>query len=472
MLNFQSLFFDNPVCILLPSLLGDGQRKQIKKPPLSISLLKRAIITGGIAGAAIIIGVAVAITYGLEQTSSDTMPFLEKEVIRDWEGEEMWVHLLLSGSEEYVVYNEISKVVANLAVADFNAYQNERQAAWGIKLLVNEFDDDPKDALEEIYADGVRLLEESDDPARYPYQTFLLGPTTSSAIEQLLDYEANDVLIISHGSTAPSLAIPDNIFRLTPDDTKQARATAKAMSDAGIDVVVPIYRDDVWGNELRDEISSAFAVYGGVADVGIVYTPDETSFVDQVLMISEKVGAYIDQGYSTENVAVLVLSFGEGVTILNHAASYEDLASVTWFGSDSTAQSILVTSDPTALEFAEKVGLISPLFLVAPNERTERIDKTVVQETGSLPSNNMYALYDAVWIHGLTINEGKTLEIKALLDILPRVAEEYDGVIGSTTLNAAGDLASADYELFWIQDGVWKIYGIYTAFDDKITLTP
>ena len=36
--------------------------------------------------------------------------------------------------------------------------------------------------------------------------------------------EANDMLLISYGSTAPSLSIPDdNVYRFVPDETNQAR---------------------------------------------------------------------------------------------------------------------------------------------------------------------------------------------------------------------------------------------------------
>ncbi len=64
-----------------------------------------------------------------------------------------------------------------------------------------------------------------------------------------------------------------------------------------------------------------------------------------------------------------------------------------------------------------------------------------------------------VWIYGLTIEQGSTLQVDVLKDILPEAASGYSGALGPTELNDAGDLASADYELFWIQDGGWKTYG-------------
>ena len=431
--------------------------------------MNKAAIAGAIAGAAIIIGIVLAVSYDAGQVIS-TEPSAETESSVDWEGGAVWMNLLVSNSEEYAVYNEQSRIVLDLAVEDFNAYLNEEQSPWQFDPIAVDFDTDPNEALEQIYADGLVYLEElGEDPQRYPFQTFVVGPATSSAVEQILDYETNDILLISHASTAPSLAIPDNIFRLVPDDTKQAKATARAISDAGISVVIPIYRGNIWGTELHSEIFSTFSAMGGTMNEGIQYGPDEADFSDEAQMLSEKVVRYIDQGYTTEDLAILVISYDEVTSILDQSASYDNLVSITWFGSDSTARSIAVTDDPAALGFAEEVGLISPSFLVTQNEKTKRIDDVLLQETGSLPDNSMYSLYDAIWIHGLAIEQSRTLNIEVLVEILPVVAEEYDGAIGSITFNEAGDLASANYELFWIQNGAWESYGIYTASDDKIT---
>ena len=49
-------------------------------------------------------------------------------------------------------------------------------------------------------------------------------------------------------------------------------------------------------------------------------------------------------------------------------------------------------------------------------------------------------MYDAVWVYGLTIERGNTLQVDALNDILPETASGYSGALGPTDLNDAGIL--------------------------------
>jgi branched-chain amino acid transport system substrate-binding protein len=80
----------------------------------------------------------------------------------------------------------------------------------------------------------------------------VIGPATSAAVKAVKDFaDENDVLLISHSSTAPSLAIAgDNLFRFVPEDRQQGEAIAKKMWNDGIPIVVPMWRNDIYGNEL------------------------------------------------------------------------------------------------------------------------------------------------------------------------------------------------------------------------------
>ena len=122
-----------------------------------------------------------------------------------------------------------------------------------------------------------------------------------------------------------------------------------------------------------------------------------------------------------------------------------------------------------ALELVEQVGLISPSYRIPDNEKSMHIHDILVEATGVSPNSHVYSVYDAVWVYGLTIEQGGTLQVDILKDLLPEVAAGYSGALGSTELNDAGDLASADYELFWIHDGEWQTYGIYDASADEFT---
>ena len=64
--------------------------------------------------------------------------------------------------------------------------------------------------------------------------------------------DKNDIIIMSHSRTAPSLAVEgDNVFRFVPDDLNQANEIAKEMWSQGIRMVIPFWRDDIYGHELN-----------------------------------------------------------------------------------------------------------------------------------------------------------------------------------------------------------------------------
>ena len=51
----------------------------------------------------------------------------------------------------------------------------------------------------------------------------------------------NNMTLVSFGSTAPSLATPnDNAFRFVPDDTHAVEGVTQLMDEDGVSVVVPL----------------------------------------------------------------------------------------------------------------------------------------------------------------------------------------------------------------------------------------
>ena len=94
------------------------------------------------------------------------------------------------------------------------------------------------------------------------------------------DYaDKNGILLVSPSSTAPSLAVPgDNIFRFVPDDTHQAQAISKKMWQDGVRVVVPMWRTDVYGNDLLNSTKYNFEMLGGRVVDGVGYIPRTGDF--------------------------------------------------------------------------------------------------------------------------------------------------------------------------------------------------
>src|SRR5262249_48066978 len=107
------------------------------------------------------------------------------------------------------------------------------------------------DAIRDLYAHGVKII---------------IGPQTNSEVALIKPFaDANDILVISQGSTASSLAIPnDNIFRFCPNDRREAEALVALLQHDGIRAIVPLWRNDAGNNDLHDSVKIRFQAPAGV----------------------------------------------------------------------------------------------------------------------------------------------------------------------------------------------------------------
>ena len=113
---------------------------------------------------------------------------------------------------------------------------------------------------------------------------FVLGPESSAEILSIRSYvDSNNMVLISPSSTSSSLAIDDNIFRLTPNTDQQGRVLVLLFEQEGIEAVITVYHSDVRGSSLYESTKDSFEALGGVMDDGIPYYPNlsyESSFHD------------------------------------------------------------------------------------------------------------------------------------------------------------------------------------------------
>jgi branched-chain amino acid transport system substrate-binding protein len=121
------------------------------------------------------------------------------------------------------------------------------------RLLVRDTQLDPSkalDAIKDLDSRGVNIV---------------FGPQSSSEVAAIKPYaDAHNILVISQGSTASSLAIPgDNIFRLCPNDTLEAEALVALLRHDGISAIVPLWRNDAGNNGLHDSVQIRFQALGG-----------------------------------------------------------------------------------------------------------------------------------------------------------------------------------------------------------------
>ncbi len=62
----------------------------------------------------------------------------------------------------------------------------------------------------------------------------------------------------------------------------------------------------------------------------------------------------------------------------------------------------------------------------------------------------------------------RLFKFDALAEAIPEVAREHVGALGDLDLNAAGDLAQANYDILRVAGGGWQYYGTYEATRDSI----
>ena len=165
-------------------------------------------------------------------------------------------------------FGESSEASLRLAVEDVNNQLAKSGLSSRVGLVIEDTKTDPNVArkkLMDLASKGIRIV---------------IGPSTSTAVAAVKDYaDENGILIVSSSSTAPSLSIPnDNVFRFVPDDTYQAEVLAKKMWDEGTRVVIPIWRTDVFGNNLQSLLKQKFEKLGGKVVDGIGYNPPVGNF--------------------------------------------------------------------------------------------------------------------------------------------------------------------------------------------------
>jgi ABC-type branched-subunit amino acid transport system substrate-binding protein len=349
-------------------------------------------------------------------------------------------------------FGESAEASLRLAVDDVNNQLAKSGSSSRVGLVIEDTKTDPNVAREKIIdlaSKGIRIV---------------IGPSTSAAVAAVKEYaDENGILIVSSSSTAPSLAIPnDNVFRFVPDDTYQAEALAKKMWDEGTRVVIPIWRTDVFGNNLQSLLKEKFEKLGGKVVDGIGYDPPVGDFAaslhrinfivweQELKALTQKVNDAVKQ-YGADKAGVYIVAFDEIVPIMIQANRHQELQSVRWYGSDGSAQNDGLTKNIEAAEFAVKTNFLNPIYSVNASDSFKELEARIVEEIGSAPRTYAEVAYDEFWVAALTLNNYTGTpqdDIGPLRQAFINTANMYIGVTGRTELNDAGDRKYAPYD-FW-----------------------
>ena len=357
-----------------------------------------------------------------------------------------------------------------IAEQDVNEFFQKTNSSLRVKLQIEDSKTNPTETL-----NAIKRLDKAN-------AKIIVGPMTSTAVNAVMNYSnENDIVLISQSSTSPALSIVgDNLFRFVPDDKNQGKFIAKKMWDSGIKIVVPMWRDDIYGNELYKSMKENFEKLGGIVTEGVKYKPHIGNFAaslhrinfimwNQDLKQLSQLVEHQTKKVGNDSVGVYLISYDEVTPIMIQANEHKILDQVRWFGADSIAQNNHLLRNKDSALFAIKTNFVNPLFTISlQNEKIEHI-REEVEKGKHEPTLLTYPIisYDAFWVAALSLDKSHTMlerfNIATLKENIVKLTGPYVGISGNITLNNAGDRTSGPYELWRIADDVHQNHFKWTT---------
>jgi len=346
-----------------------------------------------------------------------------------------------------------------IATDQLDAEAKANQGGYRFHLFVRDTQQDPVKALAAIKDLDKRGAQ------------IIVGPQTSAEVAMIKPFaDAHNILVISQGSTASSLAIAgDNIFRFCPNDKREAAAIVALMQHDGIHAIVPLWRNDAGNNGLHDSVKAAFENIGGTVTSGFQYQPTTTDFSAATASVASQIQSLVTAGADPNSIAIYLAAFDEAVGVFHSAAANFTLSSARWYGSDGVALSAALTGDASASAFAASAYYPNPTFGLddALQKLWQPVANAIEARTGITPDAFALSAYDALFVVERALRvTGNLKDFASFKSAFVDAANAYSGVTGSTALDTAGDRLSADFD-FWAVRQVngtfsWVRIGTYT----------
>ena len=238
------------------------------------------------------------------------------------------------------------------------------------------------------------------------------------------------------------------------------------MWNDGIKVIIPIYRSDVYGNDLLNFTKTNFENLGGIVVEGIEYDPPIGQFAaslnrinyvfwgQELISLNSKVQE-LNKTFSLKEIGVYVIAFDEIIPILSQANSHPLLEQVRWYGNEATTKYEQIIKNYESSLFAENAEYVAPIY--GFNETDNKKLKSFFEkyehysEESPLTFDGPY-LYDSLWLVTLAkIESNNTKNIQELKKTFIDLSSIYHGITGLINLNKAGDRLDVIYEFWTIQ---------------------
>lgn len=284
---------------------------------------------------------------------------------------------------------------------------------------------------------------------------FICG--SSEEIKEITGYaKQNNHLLLSGFSTAPSLAEKNsNLFRFCMNDSNQANALVSFAQETEIVSIVLVYRDDVYGNDLKAGVMNYGLQKNIDIDQEVIYSPDEMDFSSIVSSIEQKVKQ--EQSENPDgNVAVLLISMNEVSDIFKSAAGNTVLESIRWIGSDGVDPDAAVFKETGTFEFAQKTDFTVCNFGIDMEQIKEPYADVPAKLKEKLGTDEVpaaaYFYYDAMWVLAQTWLNMYEIEYDLLKKYIPSVASTISVCTDEIGMDEFGDRKWGSYDFWHIEN--------------------
>jgi ABC-type branched-subunit amino acid transport system substrate-binding protein len=265
------------------------------------------------------------------------------------------------------------------------------------------------------------------------------------------------MLLFSPQGVGIGLSIPDdNLFKLTPNYYENPdvynQVFARMIKELGYKAFITINIEaySIIRNVLEITATALNYSYRSTLVEMDINLNDIEPYIDRA---EEYLIDAIDQ-YGVDKVCVLVVPlWSDDSDFLNIVDSHPVFSDVTWFDIVGISEE-LVFEEGFARRL-DKYGFIQLIMSTSESKIADDFWRNYLDNIGPLPTPakryGEASRYDAMWIMAhavIQVNSSSTDNVKK---ILPRVCNEYQGVIGNCTLDEKGDRISTDFDIYrWI----------------------
>jgi branched-chain amino acid transport system substrate-binding protein len=358
---------------------------------------------------------------------------------------------LLSLTGDGSTLGNASAAALELAATDINAEMQTLRLPYHVETFVEDTAHVPANALTKLTTLNANNVG------------YVIGPQSSAEAAAVRDFaNANNIMLVSQGSTASSLALPnDTLFRLAPNDKLEGAAIAALMRADGIDTLVELSRDDAGNIGLRDSTMNSFVASGGTVVNGVTYSAATTDFAPIVTSLGTIVRG-IKNAKPSAKIAIYLAAFDEAVDVFDLARLDTDLSSLRWYGGDGVVQSQALLAKPAVASFASTTQFTAPNVGLddATRDVWQPISDAIQARVGFTPDAYALSVYDAAWVIALSFIESRGAD-DLRRAALTRNLQRYSGLTGSTAVDANGDRKRGNFDFWTIRDGQWIRTGQY-----------